>query len=396
MSIRRKRLAQLKNKKNELIKKGKRVIISSPDGPLMIIILAISIFGIMAIFSAGAPEGIELYHNPGYYVIKHLLFLGLGVFFMINASKYDYRKLRHVAIPFAIVTILLIVATYIPGLGRTSYGASRWLVGLPIQPSELAKIASVLLVATALTDAKKLFSAKIIKHLFLICIMVLLILKQPNLSISMLVTFVTAAMLVAGGISGRLIGGTAIVMAPILYQYIMHTPYQLKRITGWLHPWADPQGTGYNLIQSWYAIGSGGFWGVGFGNSKQKLFWLPFRHTDFIFAVIAEELGFIGCIVLIGLFLALIYRGFLVSNRCEDTFGRLVAFGLSFSLGLQAFINIAVATGVMPITGVTLPLISYGGSSVVVTMTMLGILLNISRKRVRKIQPREIVNEYKH
>jgi cell division protein FtsW len=169
----------------------------------------------------------------------------------------------------------------------------------------------------------------------------------------------------------------------------------MKRVTGWLHPWADPQGTGYNLIQSWYAIASGGIFGVGFGNSKQKLFWLPFRHTDFIFAVIAEELGMIGCIVLIGLFLALFHRGFLVANRCEDQFGRLVAFGLTFSLGIQTFINIAVATGVMPVTGVTLPLISYGGSSVVVTMTILGILLNISRKRIRKIQSGEIPYDLK-
>jgi len=388
MSLRKKRIALHKNR-DKNIKKKSNVILAPPDSMLVAIITALIVFGSMAIFSAGAPDGLEIYNNPAYYVIKHILFVALGCFFMFKISRFDYRYWKELAVPFSVITIVLIGATFIPGLGKTSYGSSRWLVGLPIQPSELAKIACIFLAASALVQAKSLFDKKLLKHFFLILIMIALIFKQPNLSISMIITFVTAAMMLVAGVSHVLIGGAVVTLVPFIYAQILSTPYQLKRITGWLKPWADPQGTGYNLIQSLYAIGSGGIMGVGFGNSKQKLFWLPFRHTDFIFAVIAEEFGLIGCIILIGVFLAFIHRGFLIANKCPDMFGRLIAFGITFSIGLQAFINIGVAEGVLPVTGVTLPLISYGGSSVVVTLFMLGILLNISRKRVKKIHTQE-------
>jgi len=388
MSLRKKRLALHKNREIQNKKKS-NIILAPPDSMLIVIIVALIIFGSMAIFTAGAPEGFEVYHNPAYYVIKHILFVALGCFLMIKTSRFDYRYWKELAVPFSIVTIILIGATFIPGLGKTSYGSSRWLAILPVQPSELAKIGCIFLAGSALVQARSLFDKKLLKHLFLILVMVALIFKQPNLSISMIISLVTMAMMLVAGVSYVLLSGIIVTLIPFVYAHILSTPYQLKRITGWLKPWADPQGTGYNLIQSLYAIGSGGIFGVGFGNSKQKLFWLPFRHTDFIFAVIAEEFGLIGCIILIGIFFAFIYRGFLIANRCTDMFGRLVAFGITFSIGLQAFINIGVAEGVLPVTGVTLPLISYGGSSVVITLFMLGILLNISRKRVKKIHTQE-------
>jgi cell division protein FtsW len=196
-------------------------------------------------------------------------------------------------------------------------------------------------------------------------------------------------MLIAGGMTPVPVISAVVCALPLLAYKILSTPYQLKRITGWLNPFEDPQGTGYNLIQSWYAIASGGLFGAGFGNSKQKLFWLPFGHTDFIFSVIAEELGFIGSLILIGFFIALVNKGFKISRSCPDAFGRLLAFGITLIIGIQAFINMGVATGVLPVTGQTLPLISYGGTSVMVTMIMLGILLNISRKRIKRIMPNE-------
>ncbi|MFH0702472.1 MAG: putative lipid II flippase FtsW [bacterium] len=393
MSIKReKRLIRL-NQARRKLKSQQDVILSSPDKPLIIIIIILIIFGTMAILSAGAPEGIDLYNNPAYYAIKHIAFVIIGLVFMIITANFDYKNWKDLAIPFSLITIALIGATYVPGLGKESYGASRWLVGLPIQPSELAKIASILLISSALVNSKSLINHKMFSHFFLIGLMILLILFQPNLSIAAMITLITAVIMLAGGVSFWLFGGLAASAGLFLYTHILSTSYQLNRITGWLDPWADPQGTGYNLIQSWYAIGSGGIWGVGFGNSKQKLFWLPFRHTDFIFSIIAEELGLIGCLILIGLFVVFIYRGFLIANRCSDSFGRLVAFGITFIISFQAFVNIGVAVGVLPVTGVTLPLISYGGSSVVITMTMLGILLNISRKRIRKIQPQEATNE---
>lgn len=390
MSLRKRQLAKIRNKKKLLAKQG--TIVTSPDNTLIVIILALIAFGTMAIFSAGAPEGSSVYGNTFYFFFKHIAFVTLGMFLMVAAAKFDYRKWKHLAVPISIVTLLLIAATYVPGLGRESYGASRWLVGIPIQPSELARIAVILLIASALVNAKTVFNEKLIMHLGMAGIMVVLILKQPNLSVALLVSMIVAVILLAGGVSSFLLGGAA--AAGIAFILPGIHAYQLSRITGWLDPWADPQGTGYNLIQSLYAIGSGGIFGVGFGCSKQKLFWLPFRHTDFIFSIIAEELGLIGCLILIGLFLAFIQRGLIIANRCTDQFGRLVAIGITFAIGIQAFINIGVAVGVLPVTGVTLPLISYGGTSVIVTMIMLGILLNISRKRIKKIHSEETQYEY--
>jgi cell division protein FtsW len=163
-------------------------------------------------------------------------------------------------------------------------------------------------------------------------------------------------------------------------------PYQMSRITTWLNPEADPLGAGYNVIQSLVAFATGGFWGVGYGSSKQKLAWLPEAHTDFIFAEIGEELGYVGCLLVIGLFMTLIHRGFLIASRCPDMYGKLLAVGITFSIGFQAFLNMSVASSFLPATGVPLPFISYGGSSLMVSMWMVGVLLNISKKRVKKIR----------
>ena len=393
MSLKRYRLARLSNKvKKEVIKKRQSTIISPPDNPLLMIIIILMIFGIMAVFSAGAPEGVELHHNPAYFAIKHISFMVLGLFPLLAAIRLDYRNWKDLAVPISIVTIVLIFATYIPGLGHTSNGSSRWLAFLPFQPSELAKLATILLVASFMSEEKHLLTKKVLIKLALVGGMFLLILHQPNLSVSLIIAIITIVLMLIGGVSFSLLAGLSLLFVPVLLSKVSGTGYQMNRITGWLNPWGDPQGTGYNLIQSWYAIGSGGIFGMGFGESKQKLFWLPFRHTDFIFAVIAEELGFVGCLLLIGLFLAFIYRGFLIANRCDNLFGKLVAYGITFSIGIQAFINIGVASGVFPVTGVTLPLVSYGGSSIVITMLMLGILLNISRKRIKRIS--ETGNEH--
>lgn len=391
MSLRKNRLTQLRNRSNTKKSRPRSGIeLSPPDTPLILIVSALVLFGTMFIFSAGAPEGSMTFHNPAYFAIRHIIFLILGTFLMVRFAKYDYKRFHSLAIPMTVFTIFLIGLTYTP-LGKADYGSARWLnlFGVPFQPSELAKLTAIMLVSTALIDAKTIFYDKLIIRLGIIGVMLILILHQPNLSMFIMITFTTAALLLVGGVSDTLIGVSGILGFVFIGFHIKSNEYQFNRIKGWLHPWHYPQSLGYNLIQSWYAIGSGGLYGVGFGHSKQKLFWLPFRHTDFIFAVIAEELGFVGCLILILLFLAFIQRGIVIANRCSDPFGKLIAFGITFSIGLQAFINIGVATGVFPVTGVTLPLISYGGSSVIVTMMMIGILLNISRKRIRRIEPVE-------
>lgn len=366
-----------------------KVILSEIDRNLLIIIIFLLVFGAIAVFSAGIAEGIKDANNPIHYAIRHIIFVGIGVFAMISTSKIDYKKFKNYTMQISLTVLALLIATKIPGLGKTILGSSRWLTFLPIQPSEFAKLACVMLASSALSSSSRLFEEKMILNFGLIAAMILIILSQPDLSVAMLITFTCVALMVVGGVSSMLLGSLGVAALPVLYMKIAHTPYQLKRITGWLDPWADAQGTGYNLIQSWYAIASGGLIGVGYGMSKQKHSWLPFGHTDFIYSVIAEEFGFIGGILLIGLFVALIMKGLKISAKCEDLYGKLLAFGITFIIGLQAFINIGVAIGALPVTGVTLPLISYGGSSMIVTMIMLGILLNISRQRIQRLEGNE-------
>ncbi len=387
MSSRKKRLARAERRVKRAFN-TKSVLLGPPDKILALTIFALLFFGIMAVFSAGAPEGAELYGNVAYFLIKHMIAIAVGLVFFIFAYIVDYRFWKKFVKPITYVVIGFLIATLIPGVGKTIYGSSRWLTGIPLQPSEFCKFATILLVSSAIVESKKIIEPKMLEHLGLIILMIVILLIQPNLSNAVILGLITFTLLLAGGVSFRLLTISSI-GAGIIGMLIFLKPYQLERLKGWVDPWADPQGAGYNLIQSLYAIGSGGFFGVGYGNSRQKLFWLPFSHTDFIFAVIAEELGFIGCIVLIGLFLTLLQRGFFIANRCSDTFGKLLAFGIIFSISFQAFINIAVAVGVIPITGVTLPLISHGGTSVVLTLFMLGILLNISRKRIRSINLHE-------
>jgi cell division protein FtsW len=219
-------------------------------------------------------------------------------------------------------------------------------------------------------------------NLALVGMMILLIYQQPNLSVSMILGFMTLMMLFIGGIPLSVYLMTLPLLGYILFHKIMDTPYQKRRIVGWLNPWADPQDAGYNLIQSYYAIGSGGLFGVGLGHSIQKLYYLPFQYTDFIFAVICEELGLIGAIIVLGLFAIVGWRGFSIAFGCPSNFGQMLAFGITGVILLQAIINISVTVGLMPVTGVTLPLISYGGTSMVITLAMIGVLLNISRYRL--------------
>ena len=221
-----------------------------------------------------------------------------------------------------------------------------------------------------------------------ILVMLGFIFVQPNLSMVILLLSVSVVMFLAAGGSLKLFFSclAAMITTVVIAATTIIKPYQMQRIRTWQHPELDPQGAGYNIIQSLIAFASGGFTGVGYGGSIQKLSYLPECHTDFIFAIIAEELGWIGCVLIIGLFWTFIHRGFMIASRCPDMFGKLLAVGITFSIGFQAFLNISVASSFFPTTGVPLPFISYGGSSLIVSLCMVGILLNISKKRIKKIR----------
>ena len=365
-----------RKKKKNLPKFGK---LPPVDKNILIVITMLIIFGIVAIFSASVPESVAVSSNPLYYPIKHIQSAVIGIILMIGLSLFPYKKWEKFVMPFAVFVTILIAMTLVPGLGRTDYGSSRWLTFLPIQPSEFGKFACILLLSGALYKAKNLFEPIMLKHCGLIILMMAIIFIQPNMSMCIILFFTCLAMLFVAGMNFKVVFSSLWVVVPLAALAIFKTSYQSKRIMGWLDPFSDPQGIGYNIIQSWYAISSGGLLGTGLGNSKQKFYYLPVGYTDFIFSVIAEEMGFVGITVLILLFLSFLHFGFKIAMRCDDGFGRLLAFGIVFNIGAQAFVNMCVASGVFPVTGVTLPLISYGGSSFIAICIMLGVLLNISR-----------------
>lgn len=367
------------------------VIISSPDRTLLVIVAFLVILGLMSIFSASAPKSMELGLNPARFVFNQLFFVVLGFLGMKFLANYDYKNLVVWTMPVMIsVVVMLILVNYTP-LGVTVNGAKRWIdLGFTqLQPSEFAKPAIVMLLASAFYKTDKIFDNNKMIYFIPILLMIFMIFKQPNLSMVILLLATSLVMyLSAGGPLTLLFGGIGLGTLGVLTASVTHLikPYQMSRITTWLNPEADPLGAGYNIIQSLVAFATGGFWGVGYGSSKQKLAWLPEAHTDFIFAVIGEELGFIGCLLVIGLFWTFIHRGLLIASRCPDMYGKLLAVGITFSIGFQAFLNMSVASSFLPATGVPLPFISYGGSSLMVSMWMVGILLNISKKRVKKIR----------
>ena len=355
------------------------------DNILIVAVVFIVVFGLMAVFSASAPKAIGLGDNPFSFTLKQLIWLMAGIAGAWFFSKFDYKKLK----PFAgiltfIVLIELLLVQFTP-LGVTVNEAKRWLVLGPLQfqPSEMAKPALVLYFATLFSKNCNIIDSEKYPFYIMFAMMLLLIYKQPNLSMIILLIVTALAMYyVAGGstkiITSGIIGGILLVATTI-------RDYQLQRIKIWWNPFVDALGAGYNIIQSMVAFSSGGFFGVGFGNSKQKLPWLPEGHTDFIFAVIGEEFGFMGCFFLVCLFGVLLHRGFIIAKKCPDIYGKILAVGITFSICFQAFTNMSVASSFVPATGIPLPFISYGGSSLFVSLCMIGVLINISKKRVQRI-----------
>ncbi|MDD3238456.1 MAG: putative peptidoglycan glycosyltransferase FtsW [Candidatus Gastranaerophilales bacterium] len=375
-----------RNYNNNMPPSGSSVIISPPDMTILIVTAFLVVIGIMAIFSAGAPKSIMMGENPASFAFKQMGGLVISTVGLLYFAKFDYKKLSKWAVPFAWFVIAMLALVDFTPLGVTVNGAKRWIMFGPIQfqPSEFAKPAVILLLANAFhRDANIFDETKIMRYFVPIIIMVLLVFKQPNLSMVMLLGSVSVITYLNAGGSMKMF--FSVVGTGILSMFFLIKPYQLSRIKIWFNPEIDPYGAGYNIIQSLLAFAAGGLWGVGFGNSKQKLAWLPEGHTDFIFAVIGEEFGFLGCLLIIGLFLTLLQRGLTVASRCSNMFGKLLASGITFSIVLQAFINMGVSSSFIPATGVPLPFISYGVSSLVVSMCMIGVLLNISKKRIRRI-----------
>ena len=363
-------------------RKDKDTIITY-DKKLVFIVLFLIIIGFLAIFSAGAPKCIMQGTPSTFFVQKQFEWFILGCIAMSVLSITPYKIWQKFSVHFGWIIVVLLVAVNF--WGTTVNGATRWLTLGPIQfqPSEASKLAVIMLLATAFSKDISLTNKRVYSYFIPIVIMIGLIFKQPNLSMVMILMASSLFMYFAAGGSLKVIA-SAIGMGALGVCFAIRS-FQKQRVMIWLNPEADPYGAGYNIIQSMMSFVTGGFFGTGYGNSRQKLGWLPEGHTDFIYAVWAEEFGFLGCLLIIGLFLAFLQRGLLISAKCEDMFGKLLSAGITVSICIQAFINISVASSMLPATGVPMPFVSYGGTSLFITMCMIGILINISIKKIRRL-----------
>ncbi len=353
-----------------------------PDPAIITIVLSLCGFGLMAVFSASAPESLQSYQDTFVFFRRQAIACVVGLAAMFFLSRQDYRQLKRFAWPLAIASLFLLSLTLVPGLSVTVKGSTRWIgVGsAQFQPSELCKLASLILMAAGLSQYFW-WHRQIFFRIIVTLIMAFVVIKQPDLGTALMILGGLLALLYASGTNSILLFLSLAGGAGVVWHHIKKTPYQMARIQSWLHPYLHPQNEGWNIIQAQLAIGSGGLMGVGFGRSLQKLYYLPVQHADFIFAVVAEEFGWFGCAVIIGLFAGFGYYGFKAAVNSRTMFGRFLAIGITSSITLQAIVNIMVTTGLLPVTGITLPFISYGGTSIVITLMMVGILLSVSRDR---------------
>lgn len=357
----------------------------APDFWLYVPVIVLAGIGVVMVYSASSIVAADRYGDAAYFLKRQLVWVGLGGVAMLLAQRIYYAALRRFTPLLLLLALAALILVLVPGIGRVAGGARRWIsLGGPlsVQPAEAAKLVLTLYLANFLTvraDGLRDFRRGVLPPLLITGLMFGLILLQPDLGSAMLIGMVTFIMLfVAGARLTHLAGLTALGISGVLVA-ILGEEYRRRRLLAFLDPWADPQGAGFHIIQSLLALGSGGVLGVGLGNSRQKFFYLPERHTDFIFSILGEELGLVGTGAVIAMFALFAYRGFRAARRAPDQFGALLAAGITTMILIQAVLNIGVTTGVLPITGVPLPFLSFGGSSLLFTMIAAGVLLNISQ-----------------
>ncbi len=354
-----------------------------PDLLLLFAVLGLLTMGIVMVFSASQYMAADSSINDGfYYLKKQCLWAFLGLIVLFFMLKIDYHFLEKLAWPGLIIAIIFLVLVKV-GAGVSSLGAERSIVlgSIHFQPSEMAKLALILFFAYNMSkhrDSMDKFGRGFLYHLGILGIFCVLIMLQPDLGTCVALVGAAFLMMLGGGVKYRYLIAMVILGCFLVVLAIVLEPFRMARFTAFLNPWADPLGYGFQTVQSLIAIGSGGFTGVGLGAGGSKWYYLPEIHTDFIFALIGEELGFIGALFTVMLFAVFIWRGIRVAITLEDTFGALLALGITSLIGVQTLINFFVATGMMPVTGIALPFISYGGSSLLFTLAGAGVLLNLS------------------
>ncbi len=359
------------------------------DSTLLVTIMVFLLISVVMVYSSSSVVALTNYNDAAYFMKRQVLWIIIGLPLMVIAMHTDHRMFsdKRAALGLVIVSLLLLAATFVPVIGREVNGARRWLSlgALTFQPSELAKFTVVVYLSYFIAkkgERIRDFAQGLVPIFVVTGMFIGMVVFQPDFGTAMMLAGVTYLMLFVGGARIVHLSSVLLVFLPVAYFAVVETAYRARRIFAFLDPWSDPKGAGYQIIQSFLAFGSGGIFGRGLGEGRQKLLFLPERHSDFIYAVIGEEVGIIGALVVLVLFCIILWRGIVISLTVKERFSSLLAVGITVLISLQAFINMAVVTGILPTKGTVLPLVSFGGSSLVVTLVALGVLLNISREAV--------------
>ena len=350
---------------------------------ILVCVVILSVFGCVMVYSASKYSATVQYNNQFFYLKKQIIGVIIGIVGLIVCSFINHKIYKKFYWVFYIVGLVFLTLVFIPGLGKTSYGATRWIGfgSFTMQPSEVAKFCLVFFLSGFLCDGDKLSKFKNIA----ICLLAggmycVLIMLEPNMSITMCVALTLIFMLFIGGMRLKVFGLMIVPALALVALLIIMEPYRLSRIVAFINPWENPLDEGYQLIQSLYAIGSGGVWGVGLFNSRQSQLFLPFSESDFIFSIIAEELGFVGCLIVCAVFVTIIVNIFIIGMRANNKFSAFLCFGIGAIISIQTILNIAVVSGSIPPTGLPLPFISAGSTSLLVFMSAIGVVLNVDRQ----------------
>ena len=355
------------------------------DKTLLISTIILALFGITMIYSASFVWAEYKFNNPYKFALSQMIFFIVGLFIIFIINKLDINILKDKANIILLSCFILLTLVLIPGIGTIRNGSRSWfgIGGFGIQPSEFSKIGLIIYTAKYLENNNKLMryiKQGVLPILLVIGIFFVLIMLEPDFGTAMVITLTLIVIIFTSGVKLSFFTNIAIIGLIGIVGLIIIAPYRMARIVSFLNPWSDPLGSGFQIIQSLYAIGPGGLLGQGFLHSRQKSFYLPEPQTDFIFSIISEEFGILGVIIVCSLFFIIFYRCIKIALKQTDLFKKYLVFGLSFGIIIQAILNLCVVVGIIPVTGVTLPFLSYGGSSLLVSMASIGIILNISKK----------------
>jgi cell division protein FtsW len=356
------------------------------DIQLLFPVLFLVGIGIVMVYSASSAVALQKFGSDYLFLKKQAIFAVIGIMALVACRHFPYQWYRPLTYPLLAVALLLLIAIQVTDFGFSVGGATRWLriSFLTFQPSELARLALVVFLAYSLEKKRariKVFSIGFLPHIFVFGLFAACLFQQPDFGSVVILGALTGLMMFVGGVRCTHLFVSAIALLPVVIYYLVEAEYRVKRLLSFLNPWEYPADEGYQVVHSLMAFGTGGVWGTGIGQGLQKLFYLPEPHTDFIFAIIGEEFGLVGVLIIIGLYGLILVKGIQIARHAPDTFGSLMAFGLTSAMGLQVCINMGVVLGLLPTKGLALPFLSYGGTSLLLNMASIGILMNISAAR---------------